>query len=52
MVWGCILAEGPGYLCQINGNMDQDMYKGMLSEHLVNSMNYYNVNKKKNSLPA
>jgi transposase len=47
MVWGCILAHGPGYLCQIEGTMDQHVYKEILSTHLLQSLEYYRINPKK-----
>src|SRR5579871_5346220 len=43
MVWGCMITEGPGYLCQIDGNMDQYLYKNILEDELWNTIEYYNL---------
>jgi transposase len=43
MVWGCMTTEGPGYLCQIDGNMDQYLYKNILEDELWNTIEYYNL---------
>jgi transposase len=47
MIWGCIMAQGPGYICRIEGNMDQTMYKEILSTHLMNSMGWYRLNRRR-----
>jgi hypothetical protein len=47
MVWSCITSKGPGYLCKIEGNMDQHVYREILESHMLNSLQYYNFNPKK-----
>jgi hypothetical protein len=41
MVWGCMLWDGPGYACRIDGKMDGDLYTKILEEDLQESLNYY-----------
>ena len=41
MVWGCMLWEGPGYACRIDGRMDAELYSQILEEDLQASINYY-----------
>jgi transposase len=47
MIWGCIMAQGTGYLCQIEGTMNKDVYQSILTTHLENSLSWYKINKKK-----
>jgi transposase len=47
MIWGCIMAQGTGYICQIEGTMNKDVYQSILNTHLENSFSWYNINKKK-----
>ena len=32
MVWGCMTSQGPGYITQIEGIMDKNLYKEISSE--------------------
>jgi hypothetical protein len=41
MMWGCMLWEGPGYGCKIDGRMDEDLYIKILDDELQESLNYY-----------
>ena len=41
MVWGCMLWDGPGYACKIDGRMDGDLYVKIMEEDLKASMDYY-----------
>jgi len=41
MVWGCMLWDGVGYACKIDGRMDGDLYIKILEEDLQASINYY-----------
>jgi transposase len=41
MVWGCMLWEGAGYACKIDGRMDGDLYLKIMEEDLQASLNYY-----------
>ena len=41
MVWGCITAEGPGYLTKIEGKMDAQLYCDILNDEFRQSCDYY-----------
>ena len=42
MVWGCMMWDGPGYACKIDGRMDGDLFVSILEEDLQASLEYYN----------
>jgi transposase len=41
MFWGCMMADGIGYGCQIEGNMDAETYTGILKDYMLSSLEYY-----------
>jgi hypothetical protein len=41
MVWGCMLWDGTGYACKIDGRMDGDLYVKILEEDVQASLRYY-----------
>jgi len=41
MVWGCMMWEGVGYACKIDGRMDADLYVQILEDDLKNSLEYH-----------
>ncbi|KAG8799833.1 hypothetical protein FRC16_004275, partial [Serendipita sp. 398] len=41
MIWGCMLWEGVGYACKIDGRMDGDLYINILEDELQASLEYY-----------
>ena len=41
MVWGCMLWDGSGYACKIDGRMDRDLYIKILEKDLQESLNYF-----------
>ncbi len=43
MLWGCITSKGVGYLCEIEGTMDQHLYKQILEGELQNTIDYYEL---------
>jgi transposase len=45
MVWSCITWEGVGYLVFIDTTMDKHLYKNILEEDLIETINYYGFNK-------
>src|SRR4051812_47931837 len=47
MVWGCMTADGPGYLCKIEGNMDQTLCKQILEDDLLKTIDWYGFQAKK-----
>ena len=42
MVLGCMLWEGVGDACKIDGRMDADLYVKILEQDLQSSLDYYN----------
>jgi transposase len=43
MVWGCMNSKGVGYLCKIEGTMDQHLYKSILQDDLLETIKFYNL---------
>ena len=41
MMWGCMLWEGVGFSCKIDGKMDGDLYVAILEDELQNSLDHY-----------
>ena len=42
MVWGCMMWEGVGYACKIDGRMDKHLYTAILEDELQASLQYFN----------
>jgi len=42
-IWGCMTVQGPGYMCKIDGNMDQHLYKGILEDELQKTLEWYRL---------
>lgn len=47
MIWGCITADGPGYMCKVEGTMDQELYKSILEGELMQTIDWYKMDPKK-----
>src|SRR5262249_11213162 len=43
MIWGCMTAERPGFMCKLTGSMDQHVYKAILEDELLNTIDYYDL---------
>src|SRR6185369_7077866 len=41
MIWGCMTAQGVGYACRINGNMNAELYTRILEDEFLQSLEYY-----------
>jgi len=41
MMWGCMLWEGVGYACKIDGKMDGELYTKILQDELQDSLAHY-----------
>jgi hypothetical protein len=41
MVWGCMLWDGPGFACKIDGTLDAELYVAILKDELLQSLVYY-----------
>ena len=44
MMWGCMLWDGVGYSCKIDGRMDGELYTKILEDELQRSLTYYGKN--------
>jgi transposase len=44
MVWGCMTAQGVGFLCRIDGHLDAALYKTILSDELLKTIDWYQLN--------
>ena len=47
IVWGCMTMHGPGYMCKIDGTMDQHLYKQILEDELSKTIEYYDMDMSK-----
>lgn len=43
MVWGCMTAEGPGYLTKIDGGLDAELYCRILEGSLQDTIEWYGM---------
>lgn len=46
MVWGCMVWDGPGFMCKINGNLDKDLYIEILEDCVKETLSWYKINKR------
>jgi len=44
MIWGCMTTQGPGFMCKIDGKMDQHLYKTILEGELAKKIDFYGLN--------
>jgi transposase len=45
MMWGCMTAKGVGYACRIDGRMDAQLYASILSDELIQTLQYYELDR-------
>src|SRR5262249_49343092 len=43
MIWGCMTAQGPGQMYQIEGTMNGDIYRDILKNHLLGTIRHYRL---------
>ncbi|GBB91266.1 hypothetical protein RclHR1_18440001 [Rhizophagus clarus] len=43
-VWGCFTFHGIGFLCKIDGGLDAELYRQILDEDLIETLQYYELN--------
>lgn len=43
MVWGCFTSEGIGNLCRIDGGLDSELYRRILSEDFFGTLDWYGL---------
>jgi transposase len=47
MIWGCMTAQGVGFMCQIIGKMNKELYQDILEDELAKTIEYYDLNPEK-----
>jgi transposase len=47
MIWGCMTYYGPGFMCKINNMMDQHVYKQILQNYLLQTIDWYHLDAEK-----
>jgi hypothetical protein len=47
MIWGCMTAQGVGFMCRLTGAMDQKAYKEILEDELMRTIEYYGLDPEK-----
>lgn len=45
MVWRCITWEGVGHLCRINNGLDAELYRNILEDEFLGTLDWYGLNK-------
>jgi hypothetical protein len=43
MIWGCMMAQRPGFMCRLTGTIDQYVYKSILEDELARTIEWYNL---------
>jgi hypothetical protein len=43
MIWGCMTAQGRGYMCKIDETMDQHLYNTILEDELMATIEWYGL---------
>lgn len=43
MLWGCMTSQGVGFSCKIDSTMDQHLYKSILEDELMKTIEYYEL---------
>ena len=43
MIWGCMTAHGPGFICKIEGTIDRRLFKRILEEDLYETIEEYEM---------
>ena len=43
MVWGCFTSLGVGHLCHIDGGLDGDLYRRILNEDFLGTLQWYGL---------
>ena len=46
-MWGCLMAQGVGYACHIDGHMDVEGYTSILEDYLLPMIEYYKLDKER-----
>jgi len=47
MIWGSMTTYGPEFMCKIEGTMDQHLYKSILEDDLLKTIEWYEMDAEK-----
>ena len=47
MMWGCMTSKGVGYACKIEGRMDSELYRTILEDYFLNTLEFYGLDHSK-----
>ena len=47
MIWACMTAQGPGYMCRIDGRMDKHLCKSIIEDYLQKTIDWYKIDARK-----
>jgi transposase len=47
MIWGCMTADGVGFMCKIEGTLNGDLYLDILKDELQRTIKYYGLDRSK-----
>jgi transposase len=47
MMWGCMTYDGVGYACRIDGGLDGELYRKILDDELMQSIEFYKLDRDK-----
>jgi len=45
MVWGCMTWHGVGYLTKIDGGLNAELYRQILGDELISTLDWYDLRK-------
>ena len=45
MVWGCMTAQGPGFMTRIDGGLNAELYCNILQDEFMQTLDYYGLDK-------
>ena len=46
-MWGCMTFQGVGYCCKIDSTLDHHLYKNILEDELIQTIEFYDMNPSK-----
>jgi hypothetical protein len=47
MLWGCMTSKGVGFSCKIDNTLDQHLYRSILEDELMSTIEYYRLDPSK-----
>jgi transposase len=46
MIWACMLADGTGFMCRVDGGVNAELYQTILGGELMQTLEWYGLEKK------